>query len=209
MKHFLRLDRALLLILTFVVVFFLATDDAEGDDGDAALKPLAVSLLDAQIHASLPDDHPVMVRARDAAKDVTRAVVRLVAAKQLPLERAAQWRANAYLWSFYESSFYANPPGSNDKGAAAGVMQLHVAALPPEVKDAVRAVLPNVPLTATSLRASREYGYLVGLTLLLYLERTCGSRLGALAAYSTTGACPTSGIPSIVVSRCAMIPGGC
>ena len=87
------------------------------------LLAIAVRLLLHAIPGSkpLPPDHPIMVRAAGAAADLALEL------EALPLtheERETYGRV-AYVWSFYEAAWWTSPPGSNDAGAACGVMQVH------------------------------------------------------------------------------------
>lgn len=152
-----------------------------------------------------------MKRAALAAIDLRAAMDEAIEKGAIsPAERAAYAR-DLFLWSFYESAWYADPrcpvgtSECNDNGAACGVMQLHVESVP-------ASWLP-LPLlrSCAALRADRRLGYLAAIYTLAALERACGgSRLLALAAYSTNGACGTlMTLPKIVKARCAEIPEGC
>lgn len=160
----------------------------------AVLLALAARLIALAIPGSsaLPPSHPISVRADGAADDLVTATL-LEAEHEPALVRAA------WVWSFYESSWWANPKGSNDKGGACGVMQVHVAAV-------VSAGWVPSDWTCAALRKDRVLGYRAGLRVLRRLVDRCGSLRAGLTAYSTTGACPVPGTPPIrvIVERCAV-----
>ena len=154
------------------------------------LLALAVRMIAlAMPGAALPPEHPIMVRARGAADDLLEAVA-AEAEHEPALVRAA------YVWSFYESGWYASPVGPNDKGGACGVLQIHVSSLP-------KGWIPP-EWTCAAVRKDRVLGYRAGLRVLRRLVDRCGSLRGGLHAYSTTGACPAPAAPPIrvVLERC-------
>ena len=155
------------------------------------LLAIAVRLLLQAMPGSkpLPPEHPIMVRAAGAAEDLAR---ELEAMPLSPEERETYGRV-AFVWSFYESAWWASPPGSNDKGAACGVLQVHS----PEL------FVPGA--TCGGLRADRRLGYRVGLLAMRHFVATCGGLRAGLTAYSTTGTCPKKGWTiRLVVDRLAL-----
>lgn len=156
---------------------------------------LAVTLIGLHVPGTktkpLAEDHPVMVRAADAARDLDLALdLELPDASP---ERRERFAIAAFGWSFFEASWYANPygfpdgsvlPGTNDGGHACGTMQPHV--------EGIRA-MPHwkgvVPWSCVAVRKDRVLGFRAGLRILLRLEEDCLSLCGALTAYSTDLAC--------------------
>lgn len=194
------LDRFFIVLATlFVAVSLTLPADAdEGKNGldDAAFATLADALVYRQVAAHLPESHPWMVRAHGAASDLRAATERLDAEGKIPAGELARWEAIAYVFSFYESGFQADPSGYNDAGSACGVGQAHM----------VEKVDPT--LTCALVRTDRKLGYRAMLLWLLKFEAACGSRRAALSAYATDGRCHTW-TPKVVAWRCAQVPGEC
>lgn len=149
------------------------------------LSLLIFALLSAQVPGlkAIPD--AFQSRGEAAAEDVSAAVAMLPSG--VPEDRREVYARLLFTWSFFESSWLANPPGSNDKGSACGVLQIHT----PELW------LPGA--TCAKVRASRKLGYLVGLTVIRQLEKKCGSLGSAMTAFSTYGMCQVKILP--LVSR--------
>jgi hypothetical protein len=128
----------------------------------------------------LAPDHPVMIRA-----DKTYDTIYAVASKltQNPVERDA-WVKIAFTWAGYESGWHPSPKGSNDDGAACGVLQVHVG-------EVISMLEPGMPgITCKKVRASLDLGVEAGLRVMLYFEAQCGSKAAAMTAFSTNGLCP-------------------
>lgn len=145
------------------------------------LGKLGVALLAAQVGTTdLPTDNPYVVRYDAAAIDAARASFQECG----DLGEAAVERCGriAFVMGHFEGANEASPKGSNDKGGACGVMQVHVDVVP-------EGWLP-AEWTCSALRADRELGYRAGLRVLRRLEDKCGSLGGALTAFATHGECP-------------------
>lgn len=139
----------------------------------------------------LKGEIPIAVsqRAEDAASDCLAAVGSLYpsADDESKIEIARRW----YMMSYYESSFFTDPKGSNDDGAACGVLQVH---------------LPKAE--CAEARRDRVYAYTKGIELGERWVKACGSVEAGLSAYAT-GACPKPGkVLSLIRWRCKRI-GGC
>ncbi len=152
------------------------------------MKPIFTALCLAVIHSTtIPS--PLQLRAEHASEAA------LAVVEQLPASVSADHRLSyaklLFVWSGYESSWYASPPGDNDKGAACGIMQIHT----PE------KWVPGA--TCEKVRASAHLGYVVGLTVIRQLEAKCGSLVAGLTAYSTDGACHNYVLP-LVRKRCKL-----
>jgi hypothetical protein len=155
-----------------------------------ALSTIATQLIALAfpgLKGPLPNQHPTVLRAQAAAADLVAEV------QSLPEGERELYARVAYVWSYYESSWLANPSGSNDDGRACGVMQIHL----PEL------AVPGA--TCAKVRADRKLGYRVGLATLHHLVAKCGSMRAGLTAFSTTGQCPKKGmIIKLVADRCAI-----
>lgn len=148
------------------------------------MKTILIKLIAGLIGLMLPASDPAVVRASAAADDVI-----VVVQKRVEPAHREKWARILFAWGYYEASWWANPKGSNDQGAACGVMQVHN---PEKYLDGA---------SCARVRADRQLGFAVGLELLLKLEKDCGSTAGALTAYSMDGACKPYVIP-LVASRC-------
>jgi hypothetical protein len=140
---------------------------------------------------TLPDTHPTMVRMRECAADVV-AVTDL-----LPVEKRATYAPIVFVFANLEGGCYASPAGSNDNGAACGVMQIH------EPQKIIAGA------TCEKVRADRRLGIRVGVAAFTWWEHECGSLADGLSGYAT-GHCPPKGKPiPLVRKRCALAGGVC
>ena len=164
------------------------------------LLALALKLLSLSLPGQhLPATHPIMVRADEAAKAISEKVALVYG--DLSAEEQEKRARVAYVWAFHESGWQANPKGSNDQGAAAGLFQVHVMSVP-------KGVLPE-GFTASGIRADIGMGAEAGLRLIKYLEEKCGSLRAGMTAFSTNGSCPTKGWTITLVTRRCAEAGGC
>lgn len=136
----------------------------------------------------LPENHPVMLRAGSRASEIVEVVEAMVHDDK---EREA-WERGLFGWEFWESSWHVSPPGSNDQGAACGVLQIHS----PE------NIVPGT--TCSMLRKDSKLAVKVALTFLLEREKTCGSKAAAWTAFSWDGACHNTTI-NLVKGRCLYV----
>lgn len=113
----------------------------------------------------------VAVEARAKAAHV--AAESALALEGLEGEELAAWSRRLWGWSYWESAWHPSPPGSNDNGAACGIMQVHF----PE------RLLAGA--TCDAVRKDAVLGYRVGYRLLKELVAKCGSLDAALGAYAT------------------------
>lgn len=134
-----------------------------------------VAITTALLRMALPKTGALADRAQSAAADLELAL----AVESEPSSRDRDRRL-AWVWSYYESSWRTDPEGSNDQGAACGVMQVHASELV--------GVLP-AEWTCRKLRTDRVLGYRAGLRTLHHLETKCGSLEAALGAFSGNGTC--------------------
>ena len=132
------------------------------------------------------ETHPAYARMTEAATDLETALARR------PWPEAVQSKRARIVFEFAgeESSFYTNPPGFNDNGAACGVMQLHNPQLD----------LPAA--TCEAVRKDRVLGFEAGIARIQRLEKECGSIAEALSAYAWRGECTHGIILDIVKRRC-------
>lgn len=160
-----------------------------------ALKTLLLALVSILLRhgglpegTKLPESDPLMIRATANAVAIEVVTEKLV---KNPIERET-WARIAFVFGYFEASWLSNPAGSNDNGAACGVMQVHT----PE------KFVPGA--TCAAVRKSLALGYEVGLTLMLQLEAQCGSKAAALTAFATNGTCPKGWTLPIIKRRCKM-----
>lgn len=150
---------------------------------DTTTRLRVLALAAKLVGLPLAESHPVSQRALAAYEDVLAAEDKL----SVPAGERARWADRLFVWSYYESSWLANPPGSNDDGRACGVLQVHVGELPP-------GVLPP-KWTCARVREDRVLGYEAGALLMRHLIVKCGSVEAGLTAYATDGACHTYVLP--------------
>lgn len=160
----------------------------------AHLRTIVLALIASQLGPgiALPSTHWLPQRGEAAMLDAVAAVqaMKLSDADQ---ERYARL---AVVFGFYEGAWLASPRGSNDNGAACGVMQVWS----PE------RILPGA--TCAKVRADRVLGFRVGLLTIQQLEARCGSLRKALNSYATGRDCPEYHI-ALVDKRCAMAGVSC
>ena len=137
---------------------------------------------------TLPEDHPVMLRASARADEIVEVVESMVSD---PVQQEA-WERGLFGWEFWEASWFISPPGSNDNGNACGVLQIHS----PE------RIIPGT--SCAMLRKDAKLAVKVALTFLLEREKTCGSKAAAWTAFSWDGGCHPATL-DLVRYRCHRI----
>lgn len=138
--------------------------------------------------AKVPD--AVTERAKGALVDVETAL----RAESLDGEKLEAWSRRLWGWAYWESGWHAAPAGSNDAGAACGVLQVHG---PERLLDGA---------TCAAVRKDRVLGFRVGYRLIVELVAKCGTVERALGAYAT-GQC--GGAPLLVRRRCKVLGDPC
>ena len=123
------------------------------------------------------------MRASNAAEDL------LAEVSAFPVERREQLTRIAFVFSFHESSWLANPPGHNDQGNACGTMQTWM----PWIE------IPGT--TCKTVREDRRLGFRIGLQRINNLWTKCGTLTASLTAFATTGQCASWTLP-LVAHRC-------
>lgn len=176
--------------MAFVVISIGSIGFMHSANADEDPKVEILKRLPLIYRTTLPDDHPAVVRARAALADAYTALA-LEGEPQIDL-----WARRIWGWSGYESSFYTDPKGSNDKGAAVGVCQVHQ----PELYVA--------GITAAMVRKDRVLGYRVCYRVMKKLIVSCKSVKRGLGAFATDGACH-DWIPTLVLARCKSIGDVC
>lgn len=144
---------------------------------------LSIALAVGAAHGLPAKSHATaawQARARIVAEAIEAEVVHYPEARREALARAAM------TWAGFESGYWPNPKGSNDAGAACGVLQTH---LPPDRCKAARADV--------------RVGVREGLDLIDRLWTRCGTLGAAMGSYSTGLACP-KGIVPVVARRCKL-----
>lgn len=122
----------------------------------------------------LPEKHPFMVRASQAADHLLAA---LVADGIEHLSDRDTWAWRGWVWAFHESALTQDALGDN--GASCGYMQV----MTPE------KVLTGA--TCEKVRKDGVLGFRVGLGLMKRLIDKCGSVRSGLTNYATGKDCPT------------------
>lgn len=143
----------------------------------------------------LPDTHPVIVRAAEAALDVAALFEdKDISARIAPAEREA-WARMVYVYHAKEASFFADPKGYADDGNACGALQLWKQYFPKGI-------------TCEAAKKSRYLGLKAGLTVALDFRDKCGNHtIGeAWSAYGP-GFCPPKGIVFLTASQRCKIAG--
>ena len=125
-----------------------------------------------------------------AHADAARARAGEAAADLLLVESDEALVRVAFVWSYFEAGWQADPRGSNDHGSSCGTMQVSVA----QWAD----VLPE-SWTCAAMRADRVLGFRAGFLVLHHLRGVCGALDGALRAYAT-GSCSRGA--DLVARRC-------
>jgi len=172
----LRLQK-LAIFATLFFVFLFSAPHASAEQPKNPLIHILIPTLETMglpQSVKLPDTHPLMVRAASCANDVVEIT------NLLPEYSRTTWKPILYVFALKEGNCYANPPGSNDDGAACGVCQAHDP----------HKVIPGA--TCEKVRADRKLGLRVGLALMLQWSKECGSIGAGLSAYAT-GSCPKKG----------------
>jgi hypothetical protein len=160
------------------------------------MKALILALAPVLIHFTLPASNPVMIRA-DKATDAIMTALDQNGVKDdaTKLQRGKRM----FVWSYYESSWYADPKGYNDKGKACGVGQIHV--------ESVKDWLP-ADWTCEKLRKDMVVSYRAMDIVMERLIKKCGSVRAGLVAYATDGACHDWYLP-VVKQRCKLSGDAC
>lgn len=138
--------------------------------------------------AKVPD--AVAARASGALVDAEAAL----RAEGLDGEKLEVWSRRLWGWAYWESGWHASPAGSNDNGAACGVLQVHG---PERLLEGA---------TCAAVRKDRVLGFRAGYRMLVELVDKCGSVERALGAYAT-GQC--GGAPMLVRRRCKALGDTC
>lgn len=149
-----------------------------------AMKTLLLSAIASAILAAAYNNAPPSSYPKDLARAAKAAADCETASKRLKVDDDSRdaLRVVAFASSYYESNWYENPYGDNDKSKACGVMQTHT----PE-----RFV---AGATCEKVRVDRVLGYQVGMEILLNRWRACGTLEAAMTAYgSKGGVCPQGG----------------
>jgi hypothetical protein len=152
------------------------------------MKAALLALLVALFHVGEMTPS-IETRATGAAQEIVTIVNERL--PDAPTEERLGWASVMFVWSRYESMWFADPSGYGDARRACGTMQVHN---PHKYIDGA---------TCEKVRKDRKLGFQVGLEVALYLTKKCGSRGLAMSAYSSDGSCPTTVFP-LVAKRCKL-----